>query len=90
MWNGRAPRGWVEIQRDDDIKRPSTDFGAAQALCRAAGYPVQVAQRWDDDWIYGRPAPGRHWIAVVPVAVARIAGLISRNDEIRSYRGGDE
>lgn len=89
MWNGRAPRGWIEIQRDDERKRPSTDYGAARALCRRAGYPIQVAQRWDHyggGWIYGRPQKN-HWIAVVPLAVARIAGLISRGQEIAAYRG---
>lgn len=87
MNNERAPRGWVEIQRDDD---PScvgigdtvfeSDEDAALAIALAAGMPGAV-------WSYVCTGDGLAYdpVVVVPAVAARMAGLITRKRELEAY-----
>jgi hypothetical protein len=98
MNNERAPRGWVEIQRDDD---PSCvgigdtvfdcDEDAARAVAIAGGMPGTAfayteTGRFYDLELRGTTVEG--WpLVVVPASVARAAGLISRRRELEAYKG---
>lgn len=80
-WNGSAPPGWVEIQREDTAERP-TDFGdmeAAQAVCDAAGIPRSCAMLWRSSvggmFSSDGAEPDADCI-VVPAIVAWLAHLI--------------
>ncbi len=98
MNNDRAPRGWVEIQRDDDPSNVGVgdtvfdcDEDAGRAVAIAGGMPGTAFAYSETGRFYAlelRGSTREGWpLVVVPASVARAAGLISRRREREAYQG---
>lgn len=88
MQNGRAPLGWVEIQRDDESPLPDcdTDFDAAQMVCDNAKISVSHVRFWHPAKLIFSLQEYEDCIVVVPAPVAMRAALINVAEMWESFK----